>query len=256
MQIAERILLALSRPVGSGDYPGHTIESMKGDPLELLHLAYPDLSDIIRGKRVIDFGCGAGLQAVTMVREYGCVVCGVDLNPKHLQKAADIARQHGLGQDNLTFRPGVSDDLKEAYDVVISQNSMEHFPDPVATLAEMASLVKPGGKLLITFGPPWFAPHGSHMMFFCKVPWINLLFPERVVMNVRRHYRKDGASRYEEVESGLNKMSIRKFERLVAECGLRMERRHYTCVRRLNFLARLPLLRELFINHATCVLVK
>jgi ubiquinone/menaquinone biosynthesis C-methylase UbiE len=131
---------------------------------------------------------------------------------------------------------------------------MEHYPEPAATLEEMRRLLKPGGRLLITFGPPWFAPYGSHMHFFCKVPWLNLLFTERTVMAVRARFRQDGAKRYEDCESGLNKMSVAKFERIIAEAGLKVEDRRYDCIKGLNFLGRLPLLRELFINHVTATL--
>jgi len=254
MRIAETILLSLSRPVGSADPSKHRTEMRKRDPLALLRQEYPELNDILRGKRVVDFGSSLGLQSIALAREYGCTVRGIEINPKHLEKAVELARQESMPQVTFCFR--VDEDMKGQYDVVISQNSMEHYSDPGATLNEMASLVKPGGKILITFGPPWFAPYGSHMHFFCRVPWINLLFSERVVMNVRQRFRDDGAKRYEEVESGLNKMTVGKFERLIRQCGLHMERVGYTCVRRLNFLARMPLLRELFINHVTCVLTK
>ena len=36
-----------------------------------------------------------------------------------------------------------------------------------------------------------------------KLPWVNLLFPERVVLAVRSRYRTDGATRYEDCGGGL-----------------------------------------------------
>jgi len=99
-------------------------------------------------------------------------------------------------------------------------------------------------------------PYGSHMHFFCKIPWLNLLFPEAAVMSVRSRYKHDGAHHYEEVESGLNKMSLAKFERLVRTSGLKIVRRHYTAAKRLNFLTRLPMVRELLTVHVTVILAK
>ena len=55
---------------------------------------------------------------------------------------------------------------------------MEHFPEPEETLKEMISALTPEGRLFITFGNPWFSPYGSHMQFFTKVPWVNILFSE------------------------------------------------------------------------------
>lgn len=149
---------------------------------------------------------------------------------------------------------GLSPAMRGQFDFVISQNSFEHFSDPVATLDEMASLLSQTGELLISFGPPWFAPYGSHMHFFCKLPWINLLFPEKTVMNVRGRFRNDGARTYEEVESGLNRMTVRKFEAIALHSGLNITYRDYECVKGIQLFARIPLLRELFINHITAVM--
>src|SRR5262249_55871556 len=139
------------------------------------------------------------------------------------------------------------------FDLAISLNSFEHFHNPEQNLAELARSVCPGGKILISFGPPWFAPYGSHMHFFTRLPWVNLLFPERAVFRVRRLYREDDATTY---LPGINKMSIRRFEAIIRNSGLIVERLRYHTIWRLPVLQRIPILRELFINHVACVLKK
>src|SRR6185295_9848751 len=99
-----------------------------------------------------------------------------------------------------------------------------------------------------------FRSYGSHMQFFTRVPWVNLLFSERTVMNVRGRFRNDGAKRYQDVEAGLNQMSVSKFERILREQGLVPVYRKYECVKGMNVLAHAPLLRELLINHVTALL--
>jgi SAM-dependent methyltransferase len=243
IQWAESILARFSREV---DLPfGGASE---GEPLKVLQREYPDLEALVRGKRVLDFGCGRGYQAAALATVYGCRVTGLDTNPNTLEYARSV---------NGKWSPRFIERLDDAqYDVVISLNAMEHFDDPATVLADMGRALLPAGKILITFGPPWFAPYGSHMHFFCKIPWLNLLFPEAAVMSVRSRYKHDGAHHYEEVESGLNKMSLAKFERLVRTSGLKIVRRHYTAAKRLNFLTRLPLIRELLTVHVTVILVK
>jgi hypothetical protein len=73
-------------------------------------------------------------------------------------------------------------------------------------------------------------------------------------MSVRSRYRSDGARRYVDVESGLNQMSLAKFERVIADAGVQMTHRHYGCVKGLDFLGKLPVVRELFVNQVSCVL--
>jgi SAM-dependent methyltransferase len=214
------------------------------NPLQVLQREFPDLGELVSGKHVLDFGCGYGDQAGSLAIVYGCKATGYDTNPRVLY-AAQV--KHGMAEFVDRLEPGT-------YDVVISQNAMEHFPQPAHVLREMKDALAPGGMILITFGPPWYAPYGSHMHFFCKIPWLNLLFPESVVMAVRAHYRQDGAKRYEEVESGLNKMSLAKFEGLLEDLGLEVVRRQYTAVKGWNVLTRIPLLRELLTSRVTVLL--
>jgi SAM-dependent methyltransferase len=253
MRIGELILSTLSS-APSSDASAHADPVyLPGEELAVLRHEFPDLSTLVAGKRVADFGCGTGEQAIALARDEGCDVVGIDSNPATLARAnARAAAQPVKGR--VRFVEGVTPDIEGTFDVVISQNAMEHFPDPDQVVSLMTRLVRPGGVLLVTFGPPWYAPFGSHMHYFCKVPWLNLLFSERTVMNVRSRYRNDGARRYVDVESGLNQMSLAKFERVVARAGVQVRHRHYGCVKGLDFLGKLPVVRELFVNQVSCVL--
>lgn len=254
MNIRERILLSLSRSPEAADYESENLTPTTDDSLALLHRVYPSLAAIVSGKRVADFGCGSGKQSIALVAKYHCSVVGIDTNRRTLDMAVATAKAAQLSTDQVSFVDKISEGMMNKFDVIISQNSFEHFGDPSEILDEMRKLLKPSGVILLTFGPPWFAPYGSHMQFFCKVPWLNVLFPENVVMKVRTSFRSDGARRYEEVESGLNRMTVAKFEQIVASSKLQITHRKYDCVKGINFLARIPLLREFFINHITAIL--
>ena len=254
MTLGERILLALSRAPDADDYAAAVQAPGLDGALDNLRRRFPDLAERVRGRRVLDFGCGAGWQAAALSRLGAAFVLGVDTNERTLAGARESAAELGIGDDRLRYETRVPDDLRATFDVVVSQNAMEHFPDPAAILREMTAALAPGGRLLVTFGPPWYAPSGSHMHFFTRVPWVNLLFSERTVMAVRARFRDDGARRYEQVESGLNRMSLRRWERTVARSGLRMEARRYACVKGIDGLRHLPLLRELFVNNVSAVL--
>jgi SAM-dependent methyltransferase len=254
LSLSERLLLLLSRKPGAEDPPASREEWNLENALSQLRAAFPDFDSLIAGKDVLDFGCGEGWQAVALAQNGARFVLGLDSNAKTLAKARQLAQQAEVG-GGVEFAEKLNGDAR-LFDLVISQNSMEHFPDPAGALEEMKRALKPDGKILITFGPPWFAPYGSHMAFFTKVPWVNLLFSEKTVTEVRRRFRNDGAGRYEDVESGLNKMTVRKFERSVSVAGLRAEFRRYRCVKDLDALARLPVVRELLVNQVDCVVTR
>jgi len=250
----EWLLQKLSRPPGSADYRYEDEDEIEADPLALLRHEYPGLRDLAEHKRVADFGCGRGTQAMALASACDCSVVGIDTNPRWLAEAQRLARERELPVEKVSFLPLGAAELFESFDVVVSQNAMEHYPQPDTALETMRRLLRPGGQLLLTFGPPWFAPWGAHMRFFCRVPWVNLLFRERTVMSVRARYRGDGARHYEEVESGLNRMSLRKLEALLQHSPLEVEHLHYRGVKGQHWVARVPVLRELLVNHVTCIL--
>ena len=254
MRIGAAILRAISREPGRDDYSRETEKEASGNELALLRKEFPKFSRLVKGARVVDFGCGAGRQSVALVREEGCYVCGIDSNERSLEKAKQLALDNGLRENDIAFVGRPTREMMHAFDLVISKDAMEHYPDPIAILGEMRNLIHENGKILITFGPPWLAPYGSHMHFFCKVPWLNIIFSEQSVMAVRFLYRNDGARRYEDVESGLNKMTVSKFEKIVAQTGFVIDFMTYSCVKGQSWLSRLPYLRELFINQVSCIL--
>ena len=249
--LAERLLQWMSRTPGSADYPTvgtvHTIDAA----FKQLTDPFPDLTDFTRGRHVLDLGCGLGYQAVAVARDGAARVVGVDINRAGLENGRKAAAAAGVA-DRVSFAERVGPDQRGTFDVVLSLNSMEHFADPAAMLGMMADALRPGGQLLITFSPPWYAPYGSHMYFFTRLPWVHLVFSERTVMAVRSRYRSDGARAYAEVEGGLNRMSVRKFTRLVRDSGLVVRSFRTDPVKGLPLVTRVPGLRELVTNRITC----
>lgn len=216
----------------------------------------PHFLENIKGKKIIDFGCGGGLQVFALAKAGASAVVGIDTNPRCLTYAFN---QLNLKEDkyNIQFMDKIDENNSKAnFDICISQNSFEHFPAPVDTLNKMKELVSPGGKIYITFGPTWFSPYGAHLHFMTKLPWVNIFFSEKTIMNVRSNYRTDGAKKFSEVEGGLNKMTVKKFNKIIKDSKLKINYINYDCVKGLNFFSKLPLLNELFINHITCVLEK
>ena len=106
-------------------------------------------------------------------------------------------------------------------DYIVSLDAFEHFEDPGAILDIMASLLKPGGEVLASFGPTWYHPLGGHL--FSVFPWAHIVLSEAALVRWRSRYRDDGATRFSEVAGGLNQMTIKRFERLVAASPLEIK---------------------------------
>jgi hypothetical protein len=135
---------------------------------------------------------------------------------------------------------------------ILCIDAFEHFADPAAILRTMAELLEPGGSVLVTFGPPWLHPRGGHS--FSVFPWAHLVFTEKALLRWRAGYCSDGARRFAEVEGGLNRMTVRRFERLVADSPLCFASFETIPIRRVRRLHN-RLTRELFTSMVRCRLV-
>lgn len=101
---------------------------------------------------VLDVGCGLGGPAVYIARAYHCYVYGIDLSVNMILTALERAAAHGNG-DLVSFE--ISDAMKrefppETFDAVHSRDSLLHISDKKTLFAKLYSVLKPGGRLLIT----------------------------------------------------------------------------------------------------------
>jgi 2-polyprenyl-6-hydroxyphenyl methylase/3-demethylubiquinone-9 3-methyltransferase len=100
----------------------------------------------LKGKQVLDVGCGGGILADAMARA-GAQVTGIDLASKSLK----VAQLHALETQtpNIRYREVSAEDLAAeqpaSFDVVTCMEMLEHVPDPASVVQACASLVKPGG---------------------------------------------------------------------------------------------------------------
>jgi 2-polyprenyl-6-hydroxyphenyl methylase/3-demethylubiquinone-9 3-methyltransferase len=104
-------------------------------------------ADALKGLRILDIGCGAGLVCEPLAR-MGADVVGVDAAPKLIAAAKLHAAESGLAID---YRPAAAEDLAaagERFDVVLALEVVEHVNDVPAFVATSASLVKPGGVMI------------------------------------------------------------------------------------------------------------
>ena len=111
-----------------------------------LRLDWIDAQANLRGKAVLDVGCGGGILAESMACRAGHVT-GIDLAARPL----GVAQLHALesGGVNLDYREVATDALAvespAAFDVVTCMEMLEHVPDPSSVVRACSTLVKPGG---------------------------------------------------------------------------------------------------------------
>ncbi|HXX12351.1 MAG TPA: bifunctional 2-polyprenyl-6-hydroxyphenol methylase/3-demethylubiquinol 3-O-methyltransferase UbiG [Burkholderiales bacterium] len=110
-----------------------------------LRLKWIDDAAGLRGKRVLDVGCGGGILSEAMAA-CGAEVTGIDLSEPALKVAQLHLAESG---HRVAYLNIAAEDLAQrephGFDVVTCMEVLEHVPDPASQVQACAQLLKPGG---------------------------------------------------------------------------------------------------------------
>jgi 2-polyprenyl-6-hydroxyphenyl methylase/3-demethylubiquinone-9 3-methyltransferase len=118
--------------------------------LNPVRLAYVGRALALAGARALDVGCGGGLLTEALARA-GAQTTGIDLSPALLKTAelhalemgVEVAYGEASAEDYAHLHPG-------AFDLVTCMEMLEHVPDPASVLNALATLVRPGGTVVVS----------------------------------------------------------------------------------------------------------
>lgn len=126
-------------------YATSSVHARGSDLPLILEYAQPRPTDV-----VLDVSTGAGHTAMTLAPHTGRIVA-VDLTPEMLAVAVRLASERGLG--NIEFREADVRRLPFAdslFDIVTCRTAAHHYPDLSQAVHEMARVLRPGGRLVIS----------------------------------------------------------------------------------------------------------
>jgi ubiquinone/menaquinone biosynthesis C-methylase UbiE len=99
----------------------------------------------IRGKLLLDLGCGAGENSVYFAKK-GARCVATDYSPGMVEVALELAARNGVEIEGRTANAMALDFPDNTFDFVYASNLLHHIPDPIIALKEMHRVLKPGGK--------------------------------------------------------------------------------------------------------------
>lgn len=225
-RLGHRLLHRIA-PEGGSKYCADGVPEIYQGRSKLEVLFGRQLWEYLADKVVIDFGCGYGDEVIDIAQHGARQAIGLDLREHVLAEGRHRAEAQGV-TDRCIFTTATD----EKADVIMSVDAFEHFSDPADILRIMRGLIKEDGRAIVSFGPTWYHPIGGHS--FSVFPWAHLIFTEPALLRWHRDFKGDGATRFGEVEGGLNQMTIGGFERIVRASDFEFESFEAVPIRRLR----------------------
>lgn len=99
----------------------------------------------IRGKHLLDLGCGAGENSVYFAK-MGAICVASDYSPGMVEVALQLAAANKVKISGRTMNAIALDCPDNTFDFVYASNLLHHLPDPHKAIQEMHRVLKPGGK--------------------------------------------------------------------------------------------------------------
>ena len=113
-----------------------------------------------RGKKILEIGCGAGVDLVRFARA-GAEVIGIDLSSTSIELARKNIEQNGLTADLYVMNGESMQFPDHSFDVVYAHGVLQYTADAKQMIAEIYRVLKPGGEAIV--------------MVYNRYSWLNLM---------------------------------------------------------------------------------
>jgi cyclopropane fatty-acyl-phospholipid synthase-like methyltransferase len=191
----------------------------------------------LRGKRILDFGCGSGMTALGIALNHGAeLVAGSDINREYEQCAAN-AREAGLGDlpANLDFetieRGSIS--RHDEFDFIYSWSVFEHVDQQLfdGVIDSLRENLRSNGHFFVQIAPLYYSPEGSHLWEIGFQQWEHLIWQvDHIYREIHTRLEPERAANLWSMYITLNKVTAEKLVSTIIKRGFELAREYRTTV--------------------------
>jgi len=212
----------------------------------------------LKGRKVLDVGCGLGGKSVRYAKE-GAEICAIDCKLDDVAFARNFSFLQNIQVDFLQSDATSLSFSDNTFDVIILNDIIEHLSKPFDVLKECFRVLNQNGVIFVNF-PPFYGLKGGHLGYYLEFPWFHL-FPKRFV--VKRLLSKEAKEGWItpqivlDVFNSLNRMTIRKFIILAKKANLKIIDSCIICsLPGSKLFSHLPVVNEILADNVRFVIKK
>lgn len=194
----------------------------------------------LKGKDILDFGCGMGHMSIWFARELQANVFGVDIDENHIAVAKEFHKKYPTPNVSFSLKNIIADPIDRQFDFIFLNDVIEHIHfNWIQNVLDILILknLKTNGIIFFSY-PPWEGPHASHLQPITKIPWVQFL-PRKFIFQLleKRNRQLVGTQDLLTEFQELNHMSHKKLSKFLRKYNLQQVfRKSHTKLNKISFL--------------------
>ncbi|NHZ84670.1 MAG: methyltransferase domain-containing protein [Planctomycetia bacterium] len=220
------------------------------------------------GNRILEIGCAEG-GGLHFFANSGPKCYGIEYSYSRFSSAVEESNSVGITiiHGDILNPDTYKKKIQDQFDYIILRDVIEHLDDQVLALKNIKQLLKPKGKLFISF-PPKYSPYAGHQQNatnqFGRLPYIFML-PTSLYRGLLQLISQKQGTINNLLSIKRTRLSIREFEHLFSQMGFKQFKRTLYSIRpcyefrfgwrkRKNPFGSFPIIRELITLGALYIL--
>lgn len=145
------------------------------------------LSGNLKGKKVLDIGCGPGIYAIDLAKKGAEAVLGIDISTTMIQLAEENAERYGLAEvckfKNMDF---METNFQNSFDIIIAAGIFDYIKEPKDFLLKIKTLMNE--KAILSFPIKWTIMTPIRMLWLLKRGCPNFYYSKRYIQKMLNLY--------------------------------------------------------------------